>query len=306
MAVVLRVEEIYDCATDRISIGMVETACATYTSELFWLTFAKNPKACKQSLTNFLYSVRRLTENPLNHDLLAFDAFLRSSNLKEHCRFLLFLLLRLLFQRVMEKDILKKHVLQIDPACTDLTSEVVREIFDRLAESVYIESDEPARRKAGELLKSTGLVAYYRFMSLCLDLLASEESEREYLAAIRTLADSKQDSEVTLHNLSQFDRLESDGRVPRDTYTPRTPDKLLAASFSETTRKNSLEQRSDKKTAPNANAQSPRVAGNRGFAVNSTRLAESRKELAAVYAEVEPDSVLNQKVRVAMVKLATK
>jgi len=310
VAVVQRIEEIYDCATDRISIGMMESACTTYTSELFWLTFAKNPKACKQALTNFLYSVRRLAENPQNEDVVAFDAFLRaSSGQKYRSRFLLFLLLRLLFERVMEKDILKRHVLQIDPVCTDLTAEVVREILDRLAECVYLESDAQVRDRAQELLRPTGLVAYYRFMSLCLELLAAEDSEREYLAAIRTLADAKKDAEVTLNNLSQFDRLESDGRGFPNSHTSRTPDKLLATIVSETTRKNSfapLDQRSDRKTLTSAHNNSPKVAGNRSSAVNSLRLAESRKELAAIYAEVEQDSQLNQRIRVAMVKLATK
>ena len=315
MALVQKIEQIYDFACDKVSIRMNNNECHVLTSEYFWTAFPKNIKPLKQSLSNFLYSVVRLSENKKNMDIIFFDMFLRSEKGMERPQFLLFLLLRLLFQKIMDKDIINRNSLQIDPICTDLTLEVVKEILSHLHDSVDYESDDDVWNECCEQAKETGLVEYYAFMLNVIGKLSSSQSEKEYLAAIKTLSEvqiTEKSSPSQIH-LRGDHELESEWGVERETSFSRSPEKILTGGISSIdTRKNSFlpndNNNNNNNNSGNNGIQdtSPQRKQPQTQIIDSQRVEECKKEMAIVYSEMEGDSALNQKIRVAMVKLVTR
>lgn len=183
---VVRIEQIYDLSTSRIGAGQLNPSCAVFTQETFNAAYSGHPKACNQSLLNFLYSVSKLKQNDKNLDVQWFDSFLRETvGLNAFC---IFLLARLQFQRILEKDIVQRQLLKVDPICTELSIDLMWELLSRIERAFdgHINIGEIFAEKLEEVEKSGNpKLDYYEFMEMLIPSLTVAVSEAQSIKSVR-------------------------------------------------------------------------------------------------------------------------
>jgi hypothetical protein len=197
-----KVEQIYDYAVSQLISGATAVDLSLFTSEYYWTTFNQKQKPFVQAISNFLYSLSRLTPNKMNQDLIFFERLLLSGASGKR-NLLVFLLFRQIFQRVLDKSIVKGNTLRLDPNCTDIDRELITSIAHHLGK---IDPDHPTAL-ADYLAEKCKLpkTEYYAIARLLIDDTEVLDSHKEQLCRDALIFFSEQFSKNEQSNLESED-----------------------------------------------------------------------------------------------------
>jgi hypothetical protein len=172
-----KIEQIYDYSVSQIISGAAVIDISLFTSEYFWTAFNQKQKPFVQYLSNFLYSLSKLVPNKLNQDLIFYEKLLLSASSGKRI-LLLFLLFRQIFQKVLDKGIVKGNTLRIDPNCTDIDRDLVKEIITNLAKICHDAPQKVIDRILERCMAPK--IEYYKLIEFILDeseLLSGDKEE---------------------------------------------------------------------------------------------------------------------------------